>query len=134
MVLPLYYGLAFLVDEAWLADCPDVTAVLDHLESADGRRELIELGEKIRLRSMVTQHAVLTKRDASIDRLRRRYLETVISALVNDFYLEDEIRLVHLLRCAAAAVHRNVQAAAVRRRGGWPRRAAHSAAARCARA
>jgi cephalosporin hydroxylase len=100
VVLPLYYGLAILVDEARLARQPEIGRVLDHLESAEGRRELIELGESIRLRSMVTQHAVLTKRDATIDHLRTRYLDGVVAALVNEHYLENEVRMVHLHRVA----------------------------------
>ena len=50
VVLPLWYGLALVAEQELLDARPELTALLDRLESADGRYELIELAESIRAR------------------------------------------------------------------------------------
>jgi hypothetical protein len=57
--LPLYFGLAIVAEEDRLARQPRLAAALDHLESADGRLMLIELGESIRVRAMAQHHTVV---------------------------------------------------------------------------
>ena len=59
VVLPLYFGLAIVAEEERLARQPALGAALDHLESAEGRLELIELGEAIRVRAMAQHHTVV---------------------------------------------------------------------------
>lgn len=50
VVLPLYFGLAVVADERRLVGRPELAARLDWLESAEGRGQLLELGESLRLR------------------------------------------------------------------------------------
>ena len=96
VVLPVYYGLAILVEEALLADRPDLAAVLDRLESSAGKDMLLRLGEDIRLDGADFDQAMLRERDRRVDGLTRRYLDTVKAAIVNDHHLETEARVHHL--------------------------------------
>ena len=96
VVLPIYFGLAIVVEEERLADQPELAAVLDHLEDADGRRELLEVGEQVRLRAMMFQHNVFFQRNQQLDRAQRRYLDTVKSSLLNEHYLDHEVRFEQL--------------------------------------
>lgn len=96
VVVPIYFGLAIVVEEGWFADCPELAAALDRLESADGRGELLEVAETTRLRAMIFQHTDKFRRDKRIDRLVARHLGVVKDALVNRHYLENEVRLAQL--------------------------------------
>ena len=97
-VLPFYYGLAIVVDEARLAEQPQIARILDHFESAPGRLRLLKLSERIRVDEQVHVHnwnRVLERRS---DRNRRRYLDLLKSALLDEHYLENEVRLDYLTR------------------------------------
>ena len=59
VVLPLYFGLAIVAEEERLARQPALAAALDHVESAEGRLALIELGEGIRVRAQAQHHTVV---------------------------------------------------------------------------
>jgi hypothetical protein len=61
VVLPLYFGLALVAEEERLERQPALAAALDHLESAEGRLALIELGEGIRVRAMAQHHTVVAE-------------------------------------------------------------------------
>ena len=97
LVLPIYFGLAIVVEEERLASTPALAATLDHLESAAGRLELMELAEDTRIQAMVFQHNVFYQREERARTARgARYLEVVKAALLNEHYLENEVRLDHL--------------------------------------
>jgi cephalosporin hydroxylase len=94
--LPVYYGLAIVAEEERLQRQPELAAVMDRLESAEGKHDLMLLAEDTRLRGMIFQHNVFYQKNATIDRLASRYLSTVKGALLNEHYLETEVRLAHL--------------------------------------
>ncbi len=96
VVLPIYFGLAIVVEEERLARQPELAAVLDHLEAADGRGELLEVAEQVRLRAMMFQHNVFFQRNQQVDRAQRRYLEVVKGSLLNEHYLDHEVRFEQL--------------------------------------
>ncbi|NLD76560.1 MAG: hypothetical protein GX643_07815, partial [Acidimicrobiales bacterium] len=96
VVLPIYFGLAIVVEESRLANQPELAAVLDEIEGVEGRNRLLELGEELRLQAMVFQHNAYYPTLVNELRLVSRYLGTVKSALLNEHYLEDEARLAHL--------------------------------------
>jgi cephalosporin hydroxylase len=96
VVLPIYFGLAVVVDEGWFADRPELAVALDRLESGEGRRELLEVAEVTRLRAMVFQHTDLFRRTRRVDRAVARHLSVVKDALLNRHYLENEVRLAQL--------------------------------------
>ena len=100
VVLPLYFGLAIVVEEERLAAQPELAAVLDRLESNEGKDELLRLGEGIRLDAITFDQALLRLRDERIGRLGRTYLDTVKSAILNDHHIHNEV-LIHHLRTAA---------------------------------
>ena len=99
VVLPIYYGLAILVEEAVLAERPALAQILDRLDAA-GNDDLLRLGEDIRLDGAAMDQILIGARDRRIDRVTARYLDTVKAAIVNDHHLEDEARLSYLLDVA----------------------------------
>ncbi len=100
VVLPLYFGLAVVVDEERLARQPALARALDHLESPETKDALIELGEELRVRSVAHNHTQIGERDQRIERLTRRYLDRTISSILNEPRLEAEIAMRHLLDTA----------------------------------
>jgi hypothetical protein len=100
IVLPVYYGLAIVAEEERLRKQPELAAVMDRLESVEGKHDLMLLAEDTRLRGMIFQHNVFYQKNEIIDRLTSRYLSTVKSALLNEHYLETEVRLAHLVESA----------------------------------
>jgi cephalosporin hydroxylase len=100
VVLPIYFGLAIVVEEGLLCARPALAEVLDQLESPSGKDMLLRLGENIRLDAAVFDQILLRQRDHRIDALGRRYLDTVKSAIVNDHHLEMEVRVEYLLEVA----------------------------------
>ena len=73
--------------------------LLDRLESADGRCELLELAETIRARGdHRQQHRSVRTPERRADRAAGRYLDLLKGALLDEHYLENELRIGYLLR------------------------------------
>jgi cephalosporin hydroxylase len=98
VILPIYFGLAIVVEEERLARQPALAAVLDRLEEADGRGELLELSEDIRLRSAVFQQSVFAMRERQVEAGAHRYLNLLKGALLDEHYIENELRIQQLVR------------------------------------
>ena len=96
LVLPFYFGLAIVAEEERIAATPELAAVLDHLASAEGRQELLELSEKIRIDATVREQNWTRVMEAQIGRGAERYLDVVEAALLDEHYLENELRLEYL--------------------------------------
>ncbi len=96
VLVPIYFGLAIVVEESRLARQPALAAALDHVESHAGQRELLLLGEEMRLRAMVFQHNAYYPAIEREKRLVSRYLDTVKAALLDEHYLENESRIAYL--------------------------------------
>ncbi len=77
VVLPVYFGLAIVVEQSRLDRQPELAAVLDHLESAAGKEALLQVAEDIRIDHLIFQHKVFYDREAAVDRVARRYLGQV---------------------------------------------------------
>jgi cephalosporin hydroxylase len=99
LVLPIYYGLAVIVEESWLARAPQLAHVLDHLESGAGKHELLELSESVRIQAMLFQQNVFHHREGLLERAASRYLRLLKAALLDEHYLENEVRLEYLASC-----------------------------------
>ena len=67
VVLPIYFGLAILAEEALLTQRPALAAVLDRLESPAGKDMLLRLGEEIRLDGVELDQVLLRERDRRSD-------------------------------------------------------------------
>jgi cephalosporin hydroxylase len=96
LVLPIYFGLAIVVEEDRIAAHPEIDKALDRLESSEGRYELLELAEELRLKAMIFQHNDHFRRNARSDRAVARHISLLKDALLNRHYLEDEVRLHQL--------------------------------------
>lgn len=79
--VPLYFGLAVVVERSRLDATPGLVEVLDDIESVDGRRSQVELAELIRLRAAAHHHTVVRRSADAHDRLARRYLDTVLDVV-----------------------------------------------------
>jgi cephalosporin hydroxylase/glycosyltransferase involved in cell wall biosynthesis len=101
VVLPIYFGLAIVAEEAQLEANPQLAAVMSRLEGAESKRELLELAEAVRLQAMVFQHNVFYHREGLLERATTRYLNLLKSALLNEHYLENDVRLQYLAECIA---------------------------------
>jgi cephalosporin hydroxylase len=99
LLIPTYFGLAIVADSEWLERRPQLADVFDRLESRDGLQDLLDIAEEMRLRAMIFQHNVYYDRQERLDRATRRYLDVVKSSLVNEHYLEHEVRLEYMARC-----------------------------------
>ena len=99
VVLPVYFGLAIVVEEARLRDEPEVAALLDWLDTAEGKDVLLEVGESMRLQAMIFQHNDYYGHRERIRRIADRYLDLLEAALLNELYLDHELRLAYLLDC-----------------------------------
>ncbi|HET8619434.1 MAG TPA: CmcI family methyltransferase [Acidimicrobiales bacterium] len=93
LVIPIYFGLAVVVEEDRLAAQPGLAAALDRLESSEGRHDLLEVAETTRLRAMVFQHTDHFRRESRADRAVARHLALLKDALLDRHYLENEVRL-----------------------------------------
>jgi cephalosporin hydroxylase len=93
LVIPIYFGLAIVVEEDRLAAQPELVQALTRLESSEGRYELLEVAEATRLRAMVFQHTDHFRRESRADRAVARHLALLKDALLNRHYLENEVRL-----------------------------------------
>jgi cephalosporin hydroxylase len=103
VVLPLYFGLAVAVEEERLERRPQLREMLDHLESAKGKDELIELLERIRVDAAIWEQNLLRYRDGQLERSARRYLDLLKGALLDEHYIENEARIEYLLGCIERA-------------------------------
>ena len=98
VVLPIYFGLAIVVEQARLDARPELAAALDHLEDATGRGELLHVAEEVHLRAMTFHHHMMLHRERQLTRVQQRYLATVKSALLDEHYLEHEARILMLTK------------------------------------
>ena len=77
LVLPIYFGLAIVAEESRLDANPALRAALDRLESPEGKDELLQVAEDIRIDHLIFQHKVYYDREAAVGRVARRYLGQV---------------------------------------------------------
>jgi cephalosporin hydroxylase len=97
VVLPLYFGLAIVVEEERIAATPGLEEAWQVLEASATKDRLLELGELLRLRAITQHHTVAARGRGERDRLAGRYLDAVVRGIVDDYYPENEIRIEHLL-------------------------------------
>ena len=101
VVLPLYYGLAIVATEVFLEERPKLRDTLDRLESDEVRYELIELGESIRVDEQVEFHNIFHGTVPQLEGTASRYLDLVKGAVLDEHYLENEVRIQHLMAAVA---------------------------------
>jgi cephalosporin hydroxylase len=97
VVLPLYYGLAIIAPHELLEEQPKLRDALDRLESAEGRYELIDLAESVRLDEQVQFHNLHHGTTPQLEGTASRYLDLVKGAVLDEHYLENELRIQHLM-------------------------------------
>jgi hypothetical protein len=75
VVLPVYHGLAIAAETEVLAAHPELAALLDRLESAEGQLALAELAEAQRIELVVEYHNVFYGAKARIEATTRQQLD-----------------------------------------------------------
>jgi hypothetical protein len=91
VVLPIYFGLAIVAEAETLATQPALADFLDHLESPDGVRELLELSEAIRLDGVVFEHNIERVKNDRLKRAIDRHLDTLRASLVDSHIEVDRL-------------------------------------------
>jgi cephalosporin hydroxylase len=99
LVLPVYFGLAIVVEESRLDREPELRALLDSFESAEGKDILLAIAEQTRLQAILFQHNDYYGRRNLLTLAADRYLNLLESALLNELYLDLELRLQYLADC-----------------------------------
>jgi cephalosporin hydroxylase len=97
VVLPIYYGLALVADQELLDARPELKAFLDGIEGAEARYEQLELVESIRLEERLEHHESHFAITGRAERAAHLYLDLLKGALLDEHYLENELRIGHLL-------------------------------------
>jgi cephalosporin hydroxylase/GT2 family glycosyltransferase len=97
VVLPVFFGLGIVAEEAVLAAHPELAAFLDHLESPEGTRALLELGERIRVDEAILTQTMLRNLEERGQRSADRYLELIKAVLLDERNLQHELRVSYLL-------------------------------------
>ncbi|MCU1352389.1 MAG: hypothetical protein JWM05_1598 [Acidimicrobiales bacterium] len=96
LVLPIYFGLAIVVEQERLDRQPALAKVLEELEGNEAKDGLLHLAEDVRIKAMLYQHKVVFQRDSAMERAAKRYLGILKASLLDEHYLENELRLAAL--------------------------------------
>jgi cephalosporin hydroxylase len=94
VVLPAYFGLAIVVDDAWLEREPSIATVLDRLESVEGREELLAISDLMFTATLAAQRGRPAGRAPAGG--ASRYLDLLKATLLDELYLENEVRHEYL--------------------------------------
>src|SRR5690606_21957414 len=92
--LPVYFGLAIVVEEERLAGLPALVERLDWLEGREGQAALARLAEENRIEGLMVQHSVYFGAEDRTNAAARRYLDLLKGALLDEHYLRSEERRV----------------------------------------
>jgi cephalosporin hydroxylase len=97
VVVPIFYGLAVMAENRVVDTMPRLSALLDRLESDEGRRGTVDLAERIRVDEAIFGQAWIRMLEEQIRRGADRYLDLVKAALVGEDDLRHELRVAYLL-------------------------------------
>jgi len=103
VVLPFYFGLAIVAEDARIEQAPAVGEMLDGLVSSEGRLRLLHLSERIRIDAVVHEHKMLRVHNEALNRRTDRALGLLKDALLDLHYIENEVRLEYLASLGGAA-------------------------------
>jgi cephalosporin hydroxylase len=103
VVVPVFYGLAIVAEARVLEAHPEFAALLDHLESPEGRSEVIALAERIRVDEAIFGQAWIRMLEDEVRRGADRYLAMLKAAVLDERNLDHEVRLHYLLTLGGAA-------------------------------
>jgi cephalosporin hydroxylase/GT2 family glycosyltransferase len=97
VVLPIFFGLGIVAEEAVLDARPGLAAFLDHLQSPEGTRFLLELGERIRIDEAILTQAWIRNEEERVQRGADRYLDLIKGVLLDERSLQHELRVSYVL-------------------------------------
>jgi cephalosporin hydroxylase len=103
VVVPVFYGLAIVAEDRVLDTRPDLGALIDHLESPEGRGDIIALAERIRVDEAIFGQAWIRMLEEEVRRGADRYLALLKTAILDVRNLDHELRLNYLLTLRGAA-------------------------------
>jgi cephalosporin hydroxylase/glycosyltransferase involved in cell wall biosynthesis len=97
VVVPIYYGLAIVAEHRVLDSRPELAALLDHIESAEGQREVIGLAERVRVDEAIFGQSWIRMLQEEVARGADRYLDLVKAMLLDEHDVRQELRVSYLL-------------------------------------
>jgi cephalosporin hydroxylase len=103
VVVPVFYGLAIVVEERVVDAHPELAALLDHLERHEGRNEIIALAERIRVDEAIFGQAWIRMLQDEVRRGADRYLALLKATVLDERNLDHELRLNYLLTLGGTA-------------------------------
>ena len=103
VLLPIYYGLALVAETAMLDQRPELAAIFSHLQSLQGKDEVIQLSEDIRLDAAMAEQNYLGEFMRRSTELGAEYLDVVQASIQGDLGLEQTARIDYLRRAASAS-------------------------------
>jgi cephalosporin hydroxylase len=103
VVVPVFYGLAIVAEDRVLAARPELTALLDHLESPEGRNDIVALAERIRIDEAIFGQAWIRMLEEEVGHGADRYLALLKAAILDLRGLDHELRLSYLLTRGGSA-------------------------------
>jgi cephalosporin hydroxylase/glycosyltransferase involved in cell wall biosynthesis len=103
VVVPIYYGLAIVAEHRVLDAHPELAALLDHIESADGQREVVALAERVRVDEAIFGQSWIRMLEEEVGRGADRYLELVKAMLLDAHDARQEVRVSYVLGLGGAA-------------------------------
>ncbi|MEJ7582475.1 MAG: hypothetical protein WKF43_00010 [Acidimicrobiales bacterium] len=103
VVLPFAYGLAIVAEHGLVDATPALADLLVQLESAEGREEQLRVSERVRIDAAIFEHNWVRLLRRRIEQGAGRYLDLVKSALLDEHYLDNEVRLEYLASLPAGA-------------------------------
>ncbi len=83
--------------QARLDAAPELAALFDRFDSLVGQEALVRLAERIRIDEAIFNQAWIRNLHGEIERSAQRYLELAKAALLDEHYLDNEVRLEYLL-------------------------------------
>jgi cephalosporin hydroxylase len=99
VVLPVYFGLAIVVEQAVLDAHPALADLLDRLDGAEGQSAIAELAEELRLEGLTGYHNLFYGTVTRLTDAVHLYLDLLKGAVLNEHYIEQELRIHQLVQC-----------------------------------
>jgi cephalosporin hydroxylase len=99
VLLPVYFGLAIVAEQRVIDSHPALGELLDRLEGPEGQTAIAKLAESLRLEGLASYHNLYYTTLPRLTDSVHAYLDLLKGALLNEHYIEQELRMHQLVQC-----------------------------------